>query len=257
MMGEYRTQDRYRAAIGRRLAAAIRTKGMAIKPERPIVSFTFDDAPLTAATNGARLLEAAGTCGTYYVAGELCGESSDGRPFLNRDELARLNERGHELACHTFSHVRASGLSAAQFSAEATRNQTYVSSQCGDVRLTSFAYPFGDVSLARKLQAQSMFASCRGISPGLNSGVADLGLLKAVALYAESRDDTCVETWLDKAGRERGWLIFYTHDVEDRPSQWGASPEQLGHAIRASLDRGYEILTVRNALGRLAWDQWA
>jgi peptidoglycan/xylan/chitin deacetylase (PgdA/CDA1 family) len=250
-----RGQDRYRAAIGRRLAAAVRTKGLAIKPERPIVSFTFDDAPLTASTNGARLLEAAGACGTYYVAGELCGESDGGRPFLSANELVRLNERGHELACHTYSHVRASDLSAAEFSTEITRNQTYVASQCGDVRLTSFAYPFGDVSLARKLQAQSMFASCRGISPGVNSGVADLGLLKAVALYAESRDDAGVDAWLDKAGRERGWLIFYTHDVEDRPSQWGASPEQLGRAIKASLDRGFEILTVRNALGRLAWDQ--
>ncbi|MGH7023391.1 MAG: polysaccharide deacetylase family protein [Caulobacteraceae bacterium] len=245
--------NRVSAAIGRKLAASVRTKGLRIRPERGIVSFTFDDAPRSSLTNGARLLEAAGACGTYYVAGDLVDGESEGRPYLTRDDLAWLNERGHELACHTFSHARVPEMDAATLGAELDRNQTFVADACGDTRLTSFAYPFGDVSPARKLQAQARFASCRGITPGVNRGVADLGLLKAVALYGRSRDDAALRGWLEETERCRGWLILYTHDVDDEPTEWGASVDQLEAAIGDCMTRGFEILTVRNALGRLAF----
>ena len=240
------------AALERRLSTAVRTKRMAIRAERPIVSFTFDDAPRSAAPVGARILEAAGALGTFYIAGGLCGGEEEGTPILTDDELVGLNEGGHELACHTFSHRRVSSLSAAELRAEIDRNQAFVSGLCGDVRLRNFSYPFGDVTPGRKLQVQSIFATARGISPGVNSGAADLGLLKAVALYADRRDDRAVEAWLDRAEREKGWLIFYTHDVDPDPSPWGASVEQLESVVASVRARGYEMLTVRNALGRLA-----
>jgi len=240
------------SALSRGLSAAVRSKPFAIHLKRPIVSFTFDDAPRSAVTAGARTLEAHDALGTFYVAGGLVGGDEEGTPILTEEQLVRLNEEGHELACQTFSHVRVSGLSPSQFRTEIDRNQAFISSLCGDVRLTNFAYPFGDVSLGRKLQVQSAFASGRGISPGVNSGTADLGLLKAVPLYANRRDDRAVEAYLDKAERGSGWLIFHTHDVDPDPSLWGATPEQLATAVAAARGRGCEILTVRNALGRLA-----
>jgi hypothetical protein len=97
-----------------------------------------------------------------------------------------------------------------------------------------------------------MFATCRGIAPGVNSGIADLGLLKAVALYSGRRDDRKLQDYLDQAGKERGWLIFYTHDVDQQPSPWGASIEQFEQAVALAVERGYEVVPVRDAIGRLA-----
>jgi peptidoglycan/xylan/chitin deacetylase (PgdA/CDA1 family) len=213
------------SALSGRLSAAVRSKPFAIHLKRPIVSFTFDDASRSAVTVGARILEAHDALGTFY---------------------------GHELGCQTFSHVRVSSLSPSQFRAEIDRNQAFISSLCGDVRLTNFAYPFGEVSLSRKLQVQSAFASGRGISPGVNSGTADLGSLKAAPLRAEGRGERAVEAYLERAGRDNGWLIFYAYDIDPDPSVRGATPEQLEMAVAAARDRGYDILTVRNALGRLA-----
>ncbi|HLZ83799.1 MAG TPA: polysaccharide deacetylase family protein [Caulobacteraceae bacterium] len=243
---------RLAAALESRLATALRTKVMTIRTERPIVCFTFDDAPRSAASVGAKVLEAAGALGTFYVACGLCGGEEEGTPILTGEDLVGLNEGGHELACHTFSHRRVSSMSSAELRSEVERNQTFVSGLCGDVRLRNFSYPFGDVTPGRKFQAQSMFATARGISPGVNSGTADLGLLKAVALYGDRRDDRAVEGWLDRVEREKGWLIFYTHDVGSSPSPWGATTQQLEAVVGSVRARGYEILTVRNALGRLA-----
>ncbi|HEY1879939.1 MAG TPA: polysaccharide deacetylase family protein [Caulobacteraceae bacterium] len=241
------------SALNRRLARAVRTRGLRLKASRPIASFTFDDAPRSAVTAGAPILEEADACGTFYVAGGLVGTISENWAHLDAEDLGRLVERGHELACHTFSHARVPTLDAEAFDREAEANQAFVNRACGDVRLTSFAWPFGDVSPARKLQAQAMYASCRGINPGVNAGVADLGLLKAVALYDQARDDRATEAWLEKARASNGWLIFYTHDVQDSPTKHGASCDQLRHAVAMALERGFEILTVRNALGRLAF----
>ncbi|HEY1559399.1 MAG TPA: polysaccharide deacetylase family protein [Caulobacteraceae bacterium] len=245
--------SRLGAALSRRLARAVKTRGLRVRAHRPIVSFTFDDVPRSAFSIGGPILEAAGACGTYYVAGKLVGTTSESWPHLDLDDLRRLSERGHELGCHTFSHARAPLLSARAFRQETEANQEFLVRACGDIRLTNFAWPFGEVSPARKLQAQATYATCRGITPGVNFGVADLGLLRAVALYDETRDDRAVEALFERAQATNGWLIFYTHDVQDRPTQYGASIDQLRHAVRLALDRGFEILTIRNAVGRLAF----
>lgn len=244
--------NRIAGVLNRRLSAALLTKPLAIRLERPIVSFTFDDAPQSAASVGAGLLESVGACGTFYVAGGLCGGDEEGTPILSEADIVRLHQSGHEIACHTYSHRRVSGLSSAGFKSEIDRNQAFFSSLCGDVRLSNFSYPFGDVSPGRKLQVESVFATGRGITPGVNSGWADLGLLKAVSLYAEHRDDRAVDTYLERAGREKGWLIFYTHDVDPDPSPWGATVDQMKSVVEAVRRLGYEVLTVRNAVGRLA-----
>jgi peptidoglycan/xylan/chitin deacetylase (PgdA/CDA1 family) len=234
------------------LSVAFRNKGLAINTARPIVSFTFDDAPRSSANIGANILESAGLCGTFYVAGSLCGSEQDGRPYLSPDDLVTLHRHGHELACHTYSHCLVSTLTSTELDTELKKNQAFISELCGDVHLSNFAYPFGDVSLRRKRQLQAIYSTCRGIVPGVNSGIADLGLLKAVALYSVARKDHKVQDYLDQASKERGWLIFYTHDVDQQPSAWGASIDQFEHAVAGAVERGYEVLTVRNAIGRLA-----
>ena len=40
----------------------------------------------------------------------------------------------------------------------------------GDIRVSNFCYPFGRASLARKLQLQRRFDTCRGIYEGINAG---------------------------------------------------------------------------------------
>jgi peptidoglycan/xylan/chitin deacetylase (PgdA/CDA1 family) len=180
---------------------------------------------------------------------------SEGLAYLDTEDLRVLNDRGHELGCHTFSHGRAPELRSDAFRKESETNQNFISSVCGDVRLSNFAWPFGDVSPARKAQAQRRYASCRGISPGVNSGVADLGLLKAVALYECTWDEAAIDRWFEQAKAAYGWLIFYTHDVDTQPTRHGASIEVLRRVIDKAIGNGCEILTVRNALGRLAFDQ--
>jgi peptidoglycan/xylan/chitin deacetylase (PgdA/CDA1 family) len=218
-----------------------------------VISFTFDDVPASAATVGAEILEKAGALGTFYIAGSLCEGSKDPYRLASVAELIGLRQRGHELACHTYSHVSVLPLRAPDLEAEVRRNQAFFNTHFDDLPLRNFAYPFGDVSLSSKLFLERQFASCRGTISGLNTGVIDLGLLKAERLYERLLTPQLVADRIERAGAACAWLIFYTHDVEATPSEWGVSPDLLRFAVTCAKERGIEVLPVRNALARVAY----
>src|ERR1700722_7595377 len=55
--------------VSNRLAAHFRVESFRLRNEAPMVSFTFDDIPKSAATTGAGILEDHGGRGTFYVSG--------------------------------------------------------------------------------------------------------------------------------------------------------------------------------------------
>ena len=49
----------------------------------------------------------------------------------------------------------------------------------------------------------------------------------------------------------RGWLIFYTHDVSERPSPYGCTPEKLRFVVRRAKEIGASILPVGTVVDKL------
>jgi len=223
-----------------------------MRNSRPIVSFTFDDFPKSAVSTGARLLEERDVCGTFYCVSTFCGAFAEEQTCYDLDDLRRLNENGHEIGCHTASHVRLSRSDRIQILREVDSNARFVLDTLGDVRLTTFAYPFGDLNLGAKLLLQQRFAACRTTSPGHNCGVADLGALKARALDSKTTASSVAKN-IEDAVSANAWLIFFTHDVSDSPSAYGCTSAVLEAAISESIAAGCEILTVRNALGKIGF----
>src|SRR5689334_13493435 len=144
-----------------------------------MVSFTFDDAPDSAASLGAQLLEDQGSRGTFYLAGSQINHWSGHWIGLSQDAILRLHERGHEIACHTFSHLRAGELDESGLALEIERNRSYFQQIDPTIRLENFAYPYGLASVWRKRQLARTFRSARGILPGVNRDVIDLQFLRS------------------------------------------------------------------------------
>jgi len=240
-----------------RASAGLRVKTLPMRNKRPIVSFTFDDFPQSAARCAGPILERHGMRGTFYAAGGLCGQTIDGIAYYDSADLAALSAAGHEIACHTFAHVRVSSLGAAALAEDIERNAACLRGQ-GVPVLENFSYPFGAVSPAAKLALQRRFHSCRGIKPGINAGTADLGLLRATSLYGNAVDPRIVDL-IGRAVASNGWLIVYTHDVSERPSPYGCTPEVFaelvdrvaGMTADAAAGAGLAVLTVRAALAAI------
>lgn len=240
-----------RPVLFNRLSKVLGTKAMRMRNVRPIVCFTFDDIPHSAAKNGAGVLEAYEARGTFYVSGRLCDSEENGTTFASSDDIALLNGHGHELGCHTYSHTPVSQLTFEGMAAEVHRNAEFMKRVCGNIVLGSFAYPFGDVSPARKFQVRSIFASCRGIHRGINAGVVDLALLKAVALYDQTIDRNQIARYIDDVRRRNGLLIFYTHDVNENPSAYGVSIQLLEFCVQQAKLAACDVLTVKDAISAI------
>jgi len=253
-------QSRPARALGKlsRLAArTIATKTLALTNEKPLVSFSFDDAPESACMTGAALLEEHKARGTYYISGAGCGSAGYCGRLATAEHLKALAARGHEIGCHTYSHVAVARVGQQTLAGEISRNGAFLQSVQSVRARNNFAYPYGEFSLGTKFYLQRQFDSCRSLRPGVNVGSADLGALKSCELQNASIDRRGVAAIIAEAVRVNGWLIFTCHDVAAAPSRFGVSPDFLAFALATARDAGCHLASVREALlilrGRVAY----
>jgi peptidoglycan/xylan/chitin deacetylase (PgdA/CDA1 family) len=239
-----------RARVSNRLARHFRAAPFLLNGTGPMVSFTFDDVPKSAATAGAPILEEYGARGTFYIAGGLVDQWQGHWTGVSAAEIVDLHRKGHEVACHTFSHARATDLDAAAMTMEMEKNRRYFLALDPSIRIENFAYPYGFASVSHKRQLGKAFRSARGILPGVNSGAIDLQFLRSTPLIETNIDRDGIDRAFDEAVARDGWLIFYSHDVRAAPSPYGCSPTMLRHALEAASNRKIPILSVAQALKR-------
>lgn len=216
----------------------------------PVASFSFDDFPRSAWTAGGPILQRHGAKATYYTAGRFCGVREDGLDYYDAEDLRAVHGAGHEVGCHTWGHRRSTETPSDDLQADLDRNAAFVGEVIGQSGFRSFAYPYGDVSPRTKRLAGQRFPVSRGIRAGVNGRTLDLGQLRAVPLEARSWTAEGVERQVEVARQTRGWIVFFSHDVSDDPSPYGATPAMLEHALGEVRDAGIDVLTVADALER-------
>lgn len=215
--------------------------------ERPMVTFSFDDAPVTATEAGAALLEARGLRGTFYVSAGLAGREGPMGRYAGADDARRLAAAGHEIACHTFSHLDCGKAGAAQIAMDVARNGEALAAW--GINPMNFAYPYGDVSLQAKQTLGGRYATLRALHKGVVTDGCDANQLPAVGVEGPDGEALALR-WLERAEAEAGWLILYTHDVAERPSEWGCTPAALERLIDRALKDDFEVVTAAEGARR-------
>lgn len=238
------------AAARQKLLCSLDRRSVALENRGPIVSFTFDDFPRSAACTGAAVLEHLGVRGTYYAAMGLMNTSNELGEQFRSEDLASLVGKGHEMASHTFGHLSCRSVPLTAFRNDVEKCRKAIESACGEDS-GNFAYPFGHVSLRAKRTLGPLLASSRSVIPGLNGPEIDLNLLRANRLYGDLAASRGVEDLISQNVKQATWLIFYTHDVCPDPSPYGCTPALLEFAVSAALRSGGRILTVQDAVAEI------
>jgi peptidoglycan/xylan/chitin deacetylase (PgdA/CDA1 family) len=230
-----------RGKIERRMARLLGGRRLWLPRDRAIVSFSFDDVPLSACETGASILEAAGARGTYYVCGGL--EGGGNGTMFDAASLRRLNHKGHEIGSHGFAHLDYQSITAAEVETDIRRNDDYFEA-VGLPRATTFAYPYGCVNPAVKRVCGERFVASRGVESRANIGSVDLDLVKAVRLYAHSTSESLLAAEFRRAKLKGGWIVIMTHAVTESPGDFDASPDLLQTAVGLAGNLGFAILSV-------------
>lgn len=218
---------------------------------KPIISFTFDDFPRSALSVGGKMLKDVGARGTYYTSWGLMGKTTAvGEMFIRQDVEALVHD-GHELACHTLEHVMCCDVSESDLVRSCKSNDNYLATMVGGSRPRSFSFPEGVVTVPAKAALTPLYDTCRTIEPGLNCDPVDLGFLRANRVYTEM-DVERARTLIDQNSQCNGWLIFYTHDVLEKHSRYGTTPECFRKVVEYAANSGSEILPVGEAASLFA-----
>ncbi len=238
------------AKVSRKLLPLRARRTIRFKLERPIVSFTFDDFPRSARYQGADILAMQGWRATFYVAAGLKGiENHHGDSFREVD-LTHIREFGHEIAGHTYSHIDCAQSTSEQVLAEIDRNNAALKAMGVTNPIEHFAWPYGTTKAVHKSALAKHFKSMRGVMPGVHHNKADLNLLKATPLFSGTEFDNALEM-LRGLTKRPGWLIFFTHDVRNKPSKWGLTPVEFRNIIDAVKQSGAQVLSVGSAIKKL------
>jgi peptidoglycan/xylan/chitin deacetylase (PgdA/CDA1 family) len=183
-------------------------------------------------------------------------------PMYQTEDLKELARLGHELGCHTFGHCHSWNTPPDIYEKAIIDNQQALNEVLPGTAFQTFSYPFSGPRLPVKQVAGRHFLCCRGgglragrfllrhLAGGqtFNSGTADLNLLCAFFLEQSRENPEAVKRLIDQNAQARGWLIFATHDVCERPSRFGCTPDFFEQVVRWSLESGAQILPVVKAL---------
>ncbi len=241
--------------VARGVARLVPVKPIKARPATGLVSFTFDDIPRSAWHMGGEILARHGVEGTYYVAGGLTGgeDEASGNICHTEDDLRAIAEEGHEIASHGFAHRPFTDLSKNELLEDWDRNERYLQSLFPDRMISNLSYPLGMARIRDKSLAAKRFTSIRGVDPGLNKGLCDFSQLKSNGLYSSRITVEKVKALIDRAARDKAWVIFHTHDVAEDPTPWGATPSLFEEAVKAAVDSSCRVMPVRNAIGAVAF----
>ena len=215
-----------------------------------MISFSFDDAPASAAETGAAILEARGLRGSYYIAAALAGSSAPTGRMAGKAHVQRLAAAGHEIGCHTYTHLDC-GQAEAQTAVEDVARNAETLAGWGLPLPTTFAYPYGDVAPATKKALAGRFALLRALHPGLVASGSDLNQAPAVPVEGAGGEAAALG-WIGRAASRNAWVILCFHDVADAPSVWGCTPDALARIADAAISAGFEAVTVAGGAARLA-----
>lgn len=241
---------RLRRKISSRLARFAPFDTRRLENAAPLVSFTFDDVPESAHSRGAAMLERRGAHGVYYVATALIGRRTAHWTLIDRDGVADLHRRGHEIGLHTHEHRAVGSFSAQEFRIDFEKNRAQLQDIHPGIDPKNFAYPFGMPAFGRKRQLSTLAHSSRGIQPGINAGAFDAQFLKCVELADARLTAQALDFYLDAVVAQKGWLVFLLHDVSPSPSPYGCSTGHLERALDGVAARGVDIVTIAEALAQ-------
>jgi peptidoglycan/xylan/chitin deacetylase (PgdA/CDA1 family) len=238
---------------------------LAVRTQVPLISFTFDDFPRSAFLNAGAILGRYGIRATYYVSMSLAGNQSQMGPMYQTEDLKELARMGHELGCHTFGHCHSWNTPPDIYEKAILDNQQALNEVLPGTAFQTFSYPYSGPRLPVKQIAGRHFLCCRGggLRAGrfllrhhaggqtFNSGTTDLNLLCAFFLEQSRENPEAVKRLIDQNAQARGWLIFATHDVCERPSKFGCTPDFFEQVVQWSLESGARLLPVVEALEEL------
>lgn len=220
-----------------------------LKYKRPLISITFDDGWQSAYASGAKLCDDVGFRGTFYVNP---GSIDNDKSFMKKPELQDLKKRGHQIASHGYDHIDMTSINHDELTRQLAAARGYFEKNLG-LQNIDFATPYGKDDQEVQAVIRQHYRSHRGTETGVNTRQnMDPYNLKVIFVRTDTPLST-IQSEIDEAKANNGWLIFTYHRVEngDNRSEMITSPSVFKQHLELIKESGVEVKTVGAALDEL------
>jgi len=180
-----------------------------------ILTFTFDDAPVTQYTNAVPILAKYNFSATTYINTDYIG-NREGKLNLNQIKEMEFSY-GWDISSHTLSHLDLTRRgNDEKIKKEILESKQYLIDNGFSKGVEHFAYPFGsfDYNYTMELVKEN-FKSARGIRGNIETlPPADDYRLRVLYIFNYTNPDTVLKR-VDKAIENGDWLILVNHGIVD------------------------------------------
>lgn len=248
---DYDCDNSLPAKIRRRMTQWRTSKRLAAV-QRSMITFSFDDFPISAADTGAEIMASINASAIYYTSTGLAGMTLQTGKQFEVDDMLAVAKAGHEIGAHTHSHLDCSTASLDVVIGDIERNLSELKNMGLAQPVKHFAYPYGETTIALKNELPDRFETCRGVMSGTNKSFCDSMQLRAMELSPDSMTTDRALDAIETATTHPTWLHIFTHDVRKKPSDYGTTPENLMRIARKARDSQIAIVTPSEAMRHLS-----
>jgi peptidoglycan/xylan/chitin deacetylase (PgdA/CDA1 family) len=220
--------------------------------QEPLITVTFDDGFESIYKTALPLLQKYGIHTTQYI---IAGRDAD--PFyVSWAQVARMQDAGHEIGCHTMTHTDLTTLSDANLDTELSQCKSVLSSHFGPI--TDFASPYGAADARTTGAVTKYFDSQRNTNGDPTNGVTaeDINLASNFDRYniigVTVKHNTTVEeldSLVDFARKNNGWLVLTYHQADDDTgSHFAVNSSSMDKQFSYLSKTNVRIVTMHDAL---------
>ncbi len=220
--------------------------------QEPLISVTFDDGFESMYSAAIPLLQKYGIHSTQYV---LAGKFDDPL-YVSAGQVGKMQQAGHEIACHTMTHSDLTKLDDARLDYELHQCKTVLTSRFGVIN--DFASPYGSANTRTIAAIGRYFDSQRNTNGDPTNGVtnADVNTADNFDRYniigVTVRHNTSVEELKQLvafAKSYNGWVVLTYHQADEGSgSQFGVDPGKLERQFDYLSRTDVRIVTMHEAL---------
>jgi peptidoglycan/xylan/chitin deacetylase (PgdA/CDA1 family) len=210
------------------------------------VAFRFDDGWLSQYTNAASKLSSSGLNGTFYISSRQLLENGFSG-FMDHSQLKDLYARGFEIGAHTKSHAHLTQLTPEEQLDEIQNSRNDLIAM-GLGQVNSFSYPYGEYNeTTMQIVKDVGFSSAVSVVNGYAMPFSDKYQLERKEIVTSTTLDE-IKEMVDEASRDKKWLIFEMHEVNNSGNFYSTTEDVFNQAVDYVVQKQIPVVTISQGI---------
>lgn len=184
---------------------------------------------------------------TLFISGGLQNKVAYGKKMYNLSDLKVYCEKHRlsEISCHTYSHNDISSLTNWEFMDDCKKNREFLNSEFCRNDSMGFSFPRGRWNVRLLKDLSKHYKYLRTTRKFILRFLCFKYFLPGIPCYS-SQLPALYEVLERHCSRKNFWLVLYTHDICESPSQFGMTPDECNKLIKELTQMGFTFVTLEN-----------